>query len=292
MRFPRASGVLLHPTSLPGPHGSGDFGPAAYHFVDWLIGAGQKLWQILPLGGIGPGNSPYMSSSAFAGNVLLIDLAELQQHGWLTADELKPDAGFDEHRLNFGAVYPFRMDRLARAAARFAKTVSAADRADFATFSASHAGWLDDYALFMSLAEHNEWRDWSDWGPALARRDASALKAAALAHTDRIAFWKFCQWCFYRQWGRLKAYANERGVKIVGDAPIFIAYQSAEVWARQELFELDANGKPTVVAGVPPDVFSATGQRWGNPLYDWPAMKADGYAWWMRRLAHLMRCFD
>ena len=292
MRFPRASGVLLHPTSLPGPHGSGDFGPAAYHFVDWLVSAGQKLWQILPLGGIGPGNSPYMSSSAFAGNVLLIDLAELQQHGWLTADELKPHAGFDEHRLNFGAVYPFRMDRLARAAAHFAKTASAADRADFATFSASHAGWLDDYALFMSLAEHNEWRDWSDWGPALARREASALKAAALAHADRIAFWKFCQWCFYRQWARLKAYANERDVKIVGDAPIFIAYQSAEVWARQELFELDAKGKPTVVAGVPPDVFSATGQRWGNPLYRWSAHADEGYAWWVERIRRTIELVD
>ncbi len=292
MRFPRASGVLLHPTSLPGPHGSGDFGPAAYHFVDWLVSAGQKLWQILPLGGIGPGNSPYMSSSAFAGNVLLIDLAELQQHGWLGADELLPDPGFADRQLNFAAVYPYRMDRLARAAARFAASASADDRADFADFCQRHASWLDDYALFMSLAEHHAWRDWSDWGQALARRTSAALKAATIEHAERIAFWKFCQWCFFRQWGHLKDYANERGIEMVGDAPIFIAYQSAEVWARQELFELDAAGKPTVVAGVPPDLFSATGQRWGNPLYRWSEHAKEGYAWWVERIRRTMELVD
>jgi 4-alpha-glucanotransferase len=292
MRFPRASGILLHPTSLPGPHGSGDFGPAAYHFVDWLVAAGQKLWQILPLGGIGPGNSPYMSSSAFAGNVLLLDLAQLQQRGWLTPDELQPEPGFEAHRLNFAAVYPYRMDRLARAARRFYAEGSHHDRRDFTDFCTHHAAWLDDYALFMSLAEHLNWKDWSDWGTGLAKREPAALQAAQEEHADRIAFWKFCQWCFFTQWAQLKAYANERGVEIVGDAPIFIAYQSAEVWARQELFQLDDMGKPVVVAGVPPDLFAATGQRWGNPLYRWSEHEKEGFAWWVERIRHTFELVD
>jgi 4-alpha-glucanotransferase len=292
MRFPRASGVLLHPTSLPGPHGSGDFGPAAYHFVDWLVAAGQKLWQILPLGGIGPGNSPYMSTSAFAGNVLLIDLAELQQRGWLDASDLAPGAGFDEQRLEFASVVPFRMERLARAAQRFAEHATADDRADLAAFCARHHDWLPDYTLFMTLAECNDWRDWSDWPSALAARDGDALAAAREANAARLAFWTFCQWCFFRQWLALKAYANQRGIEIVGDAPIFIAYQSAEVWARRELFELDAQGKPSVVAGVPPDAFSDTGQRWGNPLYRWKAHAKEGYAWWVQRIQRIFELVD
>jgi 4-alpha-glucanotransferase len=284
MRFLRRSGVLLHPTSLPGPHGSGDFGPAARHFIDWLAVGGQKLWQILPLGGIGPGNSPYMSSSAFAGNVLLIDLAELQQRGWLDASDLQPNAGLDDHAVNFAAVVPFRMARLARAAARFAAEAGQADRAELATFRVAQASWLGDYALFMALAEAHDWRDWCDWPAPLAQREPAALAEAAEQHAERVAFWVFCQWCFFRQWGRVRAYAHQRGVQIVGDAPIFIAHQSAEVWARPELFQLDADGRPGVVAGVPPDSFSATGQRWGNPLYRWDAHAAEGYAWWIARV--------
>ncbi|MBX3607501.1 MAG: 4-alpha-glucanotransferase [Piscinibacter sp.] len=292
MRFDRASGVLLHPTSLPGPHGSGDFGPAAYHFIDWLVSAGQKLWQILPLGGIGPGNSPYMSSSAFAGNVLLIDLGELQQRGWLDPDDLVPAPGFDERRLNFAAVVPFRMERLARAAERFAQLAGEAERADFATFCQQQADWLQDYALFMTLAEQHDWRDWCDWDAPLATRQPDALMAAAREHAPRLFFWQFCQWCFFRQWRAVKAYAHQRGVKIVGDAPIFIAYQSAEVWARRELFELDAAGRPTAVAGVPPDAFSATGQRWGNPLYRWKAHAKEHYAWWIQRIRRTFELVD
>ncbi|MEP6589225.1 MAG: 4-alpha-glucanotransferase, partial [Polaromonas sp.] len=233
MTFPRASGVLLHPTSLPGPHGCGDLGSAAYHFVDWLVTAKQKLWQILPLGGIGPGNSPYMSSSAFAGNLLLIDLAELHQHGWLDQADLLPDAGFSDAHVHFNAVVPWRMARLQKAAARFVQTASGADQADLAGFCSEHASWLKDYALFMTLTEIHAGRDWCDWPAPLASRDPQALQQAGSAHAERIAFWKFGQWCFFRQWKKLRAYANERGVKIVGDAPIFIACQSAEVWARQ-----------------------------------------------------------
>jgi len=292
MHFPRRSGILLHPTSLPGPHGSGDLGPAAYHFVDWLVAAGQALWQILPLGNIGPGHSPYMSSSAFAGNVLLIDLGELHARGWLDAAELQPADGLLDARVSFEAVLPFRMQRLERAAQRFHASASPEERADFDGFCAAHAEWLADYALFMTLAEHHPGCDWCDWPAPLAHRDPAALSQAARAHAERVFFWQFTQWCFFRQWQRLRAYANGRGVRIVGDAPIFIAYQSADVWARPALFELDAHGRQTVVAGVPPDYFSATGQRWGNPLYRWSAHAAEGYRWWIARIRHIFATVD
>ena len=292
MRLPRASGVLLHPTSLPGPHGSGDFGREAYHFVDWLVGAGQKLWQILPLGGIGPGNSPYMSPSAFAGNVLMIDLAELAEQGWLDAADLAPAPGLNAQQLDFAVVVPYRMERLARAASAFAERGTPAQQEAFASFVAKHQDWLGDYALFMALAEAHDWLDWCDWEPALARREPGALTAARKVHASRVAFWQFCQWAFYRQWLALKAYANGKGVEIVGDTPIFIAHQSADVWAHQTLFELDANGRPTVVAGVPPDFFSAAGQRWGNPLYRWSEHAKDGYAWWVERVRRTFELVD
>lgn len=288
----RRSGILLHPTSLPGPFGSGDLGDSAYHFVDWLHTAGQSLWQVLPLGGIGPGNSPYMSSSAFAGNVLLVDLQDLQRNGWLTAEDLVPDARFSERSLNFACVVPWRMERLARAALRFAVQATSEQQADYTAFCARHADWLDNYALFMSLAEHHGWQDWCEWPDGLAAREPAALECAKAAHADRIAFWKFCQWRFFAQWARLRDYAHGKGVRIVGDAPIFIAYQSAEVWARPDLFDLDNHGRARVVAGVPPDYFSATGQRWGNPLYRWDAHAAEGYAWWIARIRRTFELVD
>jgi 4-alpha-glucanotransferase len=292
MRLPRASGVLLHPTSLPGPHGSGDLGPGAYHFVDWLVTGAQTLWQILPLGGIGPGNSPYMSTSAFAGNLLLVDLAELQEQGWLDTADLAPAPGLEATRVNFAAVVPFRMERLTLAAARFAASGTAAQRAEYEAFCVEQQSWLADYALFMALCEATGYLDWCDWEPGLATREPAALAAARVAHAERIAFWQFGQWCFFRQWRKLRAYANGRGVQIVGDAPIFIAHQSAEVWAHPQLFELDDHGRPTVVAGVPPDFFSATGQRWGNPLYRWSVHAADGYAWWVERVRRIFELVD
>jgi 4-alpha-glucanotransferase len=292
MRFPRASGVLLHPTSLPGPHGSGDFGPDAYHFVDWLASGGQKLWQILPLAGIGPGNSPYMSNSAFAGNLLLVDLAELQRQGWLDEADLQPVPGMDAGAIDYAVVHPFRMQRLHQAALRFAAEGTAEQRAEFAAFEAQHASWLPDFALFMSLCEREHWRDWCEWPAGLARRAPAALAQAREQLAEHIHFWRFGQWCFYRQWAQLKAYANGKGVQIIGDTPIFIAYLSAEVWAHQHLFELDKQGRPTVVAGVPPDFFSATGQRWGNPLYRWAAHAKDGYAWWVERVRRSFELVD
>jgi 4-alpha-glucanotransferase len=293
MRLPRASGVLLHPTSLPGPHGSGDCGPAAYHFVDWLVSAGQSLWQILPLTGIGAGNSPYASNSAFAGNALLIDLHELQQQGWLSAAEIEATPGLVPHRVDYAQMQRFRMQRLALAAQRFlARPAKDAQQLQFGLFCQRHAGWLDDYALFMALSEAHDFADWCDWPQALKLREPEALAHSAAQHAARIAFWKFSQWCFYRQWLALKAYANGRGVQIIGDVPIFIGHHSAEVWANQDLFELGPDGRPTVVAGVPPDYFSATGQRWGNPLYRWALHARDGYAWWVQRMRLVYELVD
>jgi 4-alpha-glucanotransferase len=233
-----------------------------------------------------------MSNSAFAGNPLLIDLAELQAQGWLDAADLEPVAGLDAAQIDFAVMHPFRMQRLAKAAARFAAAGTAAQREDFARFVADHRSWIDDYALFLSLCEALDWRDWCDWEPGLVKREPAALAAARQQHAERIAFWQFCQWRFYRQWAQLKAYANGRGVQIIGDTPIFIAYLSAEVWANQHLFELDASGRPTVVAGVPPDFFSATGQRWGNPLYRWKAHAEDGFAWWVERIRRTFELVD
>jgi 4-alpha-glucanotransferase len=292
MRFPRASGILLHPTSLPGPHGAGDLGPSARHFVDWLVAAQQRLWQILPLGNIGAGHSPYMSTSAFAGNGLLVDLADLQARGWLDAADLVPPAAFAAPRIDHAAMIPWRVDRLRRAAQRYARSAGAAERADHAGFCAAHASWLDDYALFMALAEAHPGRVWSDWEAPLAQRDPAALEAARARHAEAMDFHRFVQWRFFDQWASLRRYANERGVQIVGDAPIYVAWHSAEVWARPELFDLDKSRMPSHVAGVPPDYFSATGQRWGNPLYRWSAHADEQYAWWIERVRRTFELVD
>lgn len=291
MRFTRSSGILLHPTSLPGPYGSGDLGAAAYHFVDWLVTAGQKMWQILPLGNIGPGNSPYMSSSAFAGNLLLIDLNELHELGWLNAEELVPHADFDSHKVNYELVYQYRMARLRLAASRFLAHQHH-HHIEFEAFCTAEKSWLDDYVLFMALNEKFKGQEWGQWAPEYANREADALAQARVLLADEIGFWQFSQWCFFRQWRKLKHYANTRGVRIIGDMPIFVAYQSADVWSRQNLFELGADNQPTVIAGVPPDYFSETGQRWGNPLFRWPAHEHDNYIWWIERIRKSVEMFD
>jgi 4-alpha-glucanotransferase len=291
MRFTRSSGILLHPTSLPGPYGSGDFGAAAYHFIDWLVAAGQKMWQILPLGNIGPGNSPYMSSSAFSGNHLLVDLNELKELGWLTADDLIPHEDFNRHKVDYGLVHQYRMARLRLAAKRFFADQQH-HRREFVAFCLAEQSWLEDYVLFMALSDKFNGQEWGQWAPKYANREADALAQARVLLADEIGFWQFSQWCFFRQWRKLKQYANTRGVKIIGDMPIFVAYQSADVWSRQQLFELGADNQPTVIAGVPPDYFSATGQRWGNPLFRWPAHEQDNYAWWIARMRKSVEMFD
>jgi 4-alpha-glucanotransferase len=285
----RGSGILLHPTSLPGPFGAGDFGTDAYKFVDWLVSAGQTYWQILPLGEVDQGNSPYMSMSAFAGNILLIDIAELSGHGWLSSDDLVPHPGFQPGRVDFTLVRPFRVERLRRAANNFFASDHNDMHRDYVEFCTAENEWLEDYALFMTIAHRESWREWSRWPTELMHREPQALRHIEKTCAEEIGFWKFCQWSFARQWSNLRLYANEQGVQIIGDVPIFVAYQSADVWSHQELFELDENCHSSVVAGVPPDYFSETGQLWGNPLYRWDIHEKTGYVWWIARLKHALK---
>ncbi|MBI5258427.1 MAG: 4-alpha-glucanotransferase [Burkholderiales bacterium] len=279
----RASGVLLHVTSLPGPHGIGDFGPEAYHFVDWLAAAGQSLWQWLPTTPIGPANSPYQSVSAFAGSPLMVALEPLVAQGWLAAPVL-PAGGFDPRRVDFERVVPWRLAQLRAAFAGFEARASVAEREALAQWQLAQAYWLDDYALFMALETAHAGRCWWEWAPPLCRREAAALAAARRTHAAEIGFWQFVQWCFDTQAAALKAHANQRGVHIMGDLPIFVAHHSADCWARPDLYELDEAWQPTVVAGVPPDDLGPLGQRWGNPLYRWDRMAAEDYAWWTARV--------
>lgn len=288
----RTSGILLHPTSLPGPFGAGDLGSNAYLFVDWLAGAGQSWWQVLPLGEIGPGNSPYMSSSAFAGNVLLIDLYDLLDQGWLDAADLQPMPEFSDNKVDYALMGAFRLECLRRAASRFFESDDTLMLSAYGEFCQAESEWLVDYARFMTIVEQEDYRSWNLWPVELAQRDAQALQILEEKCAEQIGFWKFCQWCFSRQWKLLKRYANERGVRMIGDVPIFVAFQSADVWAHSELFELDEAGCPYVVAGVPPDYFSETGQLWGNPLYRWSAHEETEYSWWVKRLQHALNHFD
>ena len=284
----RCSGVLLHLTSLPGPYGSGDLGAEAYHFVDWLVSAGQRLWQILPLSPVGPGNSPYHSPCPFAGNPLLVDLDELVKNGWLSAQE--PPV-FEVGRCDFERVAPYRLQRLREAWQGFLEHTQASDWAEFERFRVQQAHWLEGYAFFMAL-ETRHGKPWTQWPAGLAQADLAALAAVGESMADELGFFSFIQWRFMVQWQRLRDYAHARGIAIVGDAPIFVAHHSADVWLNTDLFLLDPLGEPTVVAGVPPDYFSMTGQRWGNPLYRWDEMAKQGFAWWKDRLSHLLELVD
>ncbi len=287
----RSAGVLLHLTSLPGPHGIGDFGPDAYRFVDWLAAAGQRLWQWLPTNPIGPGNSPYQSVSAFAGSPLMVALEPLVEAGWLAPPELAGPL-FPAERVDFARVEPWRLRQLRQAMAGFDALATAEQRAAFAAWAAAQADWLDDYTLFMALETAHGGQPWWQWTAALRDRDAAALQHARIVHAAEIRFWAFVQWCFDEQAVALKRYANERGVAIMGDLPIFIAHHSADCWARPDLYFLDADCQPTVVAGCPPDAMAPTGQRWGNPLYRWKLMAAEDYAWWAARLRRALHQVD
>ncbi len=287
----RSSGVLLHLTSLPGPHGIGDFGPDAYHFVDWLASAGQRIWQWLPTNPIGPGNSPYQSVSAFAGSPLMVALEPLVELGWLPTPAL-PVNGFLPQRVDFHGAVPWRLAQLRAAEVGFSAGASESQKAAFSTWSAEQADWLDDYALFMALETAHDGKPWWDWPVALRCRDAAALRVARSTHANEVRFWSFVQWCFDTQAVALKAYANAHGVAIMGDLPIFIAHHSADCWARPDLYLLDAEFQPAVVAGCPPDSMAPTGQRWGNPLYRWDKMAAEDYAWWASRLRRALHQVD
>lgn len=290
----RRSGVLLHPTSLPGPYGSGDLGVHAGYFVDWLKSAGQSIWQMLPLGGVGEGHSPYMSDSAFAGNPALIDLEDLVQQGWLDAVDLQADPAFETRHVLFDVVIPWRLQRMERASQRFAEhsKENSVLAEEFAAFRKRHDHWLADYALFKAISERHAGMAWNEWPRALARREPAALAAARRELRARIDHWCFVQWCFDRQWQRLRKQANDQGISLFGDVPIFVALHSADVWSRPELFQLDEQGRPDAVAGVPPDYFSPTGQRWGNPLYAWASHAAQGYDWWIARMRRVLELVD
>ncbi|MEG1773826.1 MAG: 4-alpha-glucanotransferase, partial [Oscillospiraceae bacterium] len=285
----RAAGVLLHLSSLPGPCGIGTMGRAAFEFVDFLAAAGQSFWQILPLGPTGYGDSPYQSFSTFAGNPYFIDLALLVRDGLLSEAEAHlPEEGGDPGRVDYGWQHRVRIPVLRLAAARFLQHPPE----DFQRFCCENAHWLDDYALYMALKDAHGGQSWADWEPALKRREPEALGASRMRFASETDLWKALQYLFFRQWKSLKRYANQQGVRFIGDLPIYVATDSADVWSRPDQFLLDDRMNPIEVAGCPPDGFTADGQLWGNPLYRWEAMQADGYVWWIERLRHTTALCD
>lgn len=291
MKLPRSSGILLHPTSLPSRHGIGDLGEAAYRFVDFLVDSGQQWWQLMPLGPTGYGDSPYQNFSAFAGNPLLLSLEWLVSAGWLDGALLESAPTFPTDRVDFGPVQSWKRDLLAGCYARFREGASDEQRAQYLRFGERNAAWLDDYAHFMALKDRYS-AVWNEWPTELRLRDGNALAESRGTLADEIGNHRLLQFFFDQQWRAVRQYANDRGVQLIGDIPIFVAYDSSDVWANPELFQLDDEGNPTVVAGVPPDYFSETGQRWGNPLYNWEAMERDGFTWWLSRIRRQMEQVD
>jgi 4-alpha-glucanotransferase len=291
MNFPRSSGLLLHPTSLPGPYGIGDLGPEAHSFVDFLVRSGQSLWQVLPLGPTGYGDSPYACYSAFAGNTLLISPDVLVQEKLLDKGELM-DLPAAEERVDFDEVHKLKEALFEKAFARFVSQPDPRIDKAFTAFKAGSKEWLDDYALFRALKERHGGNAWHKWEPALARRDPAAIETARARLTAEVEAQKFYQFLFFKQWFALKDHCNKQGIQVIGDLPIFVAHDSADVWTNPEQFKLNRHGEPVVVAGVPPDYFSATGQLWGNPLYNWGHMLADGFQWWIKRVEATLRVVD
>ncbi|MEA2597006.1 MAG: 4-alpha-glucanotransferase [Thermomicrobiales bacterium] len=292
MGFQRASGVLAHPTSFPGPHGIGDVGEAAFRFVDWLAVAGQRYWQVMPLGPTGFGDSPYASPSAFAGNPLLISLTWLAGEGLLDESDLQTAEGFPDHEVQFGAVIPFKYAVLRKAFDRFRRGAASAQRQSFEAFRRDEAHWLDDFALYMALKDHFGGRSWVEWDEPIRLRVPGAVAEWNDRLKDDVTFHQFVQFQFRRQWSELKRYANERDIQIIGDIPIFVAHDSADVWANRDVFRLDEQGQPTVMSGVPPDLFTSEGQLWGNPMFDWQRLEATGYRWWIDRVRGLLSVVD
>lgn len=292
MSFPRGSGILLHPTSLPGDFGIGDLGPEAFKFVDMLAEAKQRYWQILPLGPTGFGDSPYQCFSAFAGNTLIISPERLIEDGLITEADLADMPEFVAHKVDFGSVYEWKNRLLPKAYAGFHHITSVDLRGKFETFCRENAFWLDDYALFRSIKAGQGQKAWYEWPDPLKLREAGALAAAADQLYDEIQAEKFYQFLFFRQWSAVKEYANRKGISIIGDIPIFVAADSADVWCNQKKFKLNADGTAKVVAGVPPDYFSKTGQLWGNPIYDWDSMRRDDYRWWVARVHSTFQSVD
>lgn len=291
MHFPRESGILLHPTSLPGDFGIGDFGDAAYRFVDWLQHAGQRLWQVMPLGPVGFGDSPYSCLSAFAGNPMLVSLSSLKGDSLLGDDDLADAPDFPQGSVDWGSVRPWRDGKLRLAYSRLNN--NAMLLAEFSRFVDSAPQWLREYALFISLKDHFGGGWWLDWPEDIRAHEGAAIEEYTVQLASEIRYQSFLQFLFQRQWSQLRTYANSRGIRVIGDIPIFVALDSADVWANQSQFNFDTTtGQPTWVAGVPPDYFSPTGQRWGNPTYNWKAMLANDFSWWVDRFRTMRNMVD
>ena len=289
----RSSGLLLHITSLPGRFGIGDLGPAAHRFVGRMASAGQRYWQMLPIGPTGYGNSPYSALSTFAGNPLLISPEGLAAAG-LVSEDGREDAAVDDHgRVDYGTVYPAKARLLGEAAAEFDQRADRELRHRYEEFCEREGPlWLDDYSLYVVLKQAHDGLAWNEWDPDLVLRDPVSLERANRDLAEEIEASRVTQFLFFQQWQTLREIAAENRIQIVGDLPLYVAHDSADVWANPELFLLDQGREPTVVAGVPPDYFSATGQRWGNPIFDWDEMAARGYSWWTARLSHALSLFD
>lgn len=292
MTFPRASGILLHPTSLPGPYGVGDLGDEAYRFADFLSAAGQSLWQVLPLGPTGYGDSPYACYSAFAGNTLLISPERLGKEGLINENDPANVRSLPGGGIDFAAAHELKDAVLAQAFTSYQRTTDTEFRSAFETFAELNAAWLDDYALFRALKNAHGGGPWYEWDRSLACRTQAALERARQELHEQIEAQKFYQFLFFKQWSELKTYCNRRGIKIIGDIPIFVAHDSADVWTNPDQFKLNPDGSPIVVAGVPPDYFSKTGQYWGNPLFNWDHMLADGFKWWIERVRATLEMVD
>lgn len=293
MPFPRSCGVLLHPTSFPSRFGIGDLGQQAYNFIDFLQESYQQYWQVLPLGPTGYGNSPYMCYSAMAGNPLLISPDKLLEQGLLSESDFASLPGFAVDKVNYEQVAPIKIDFLKKACENFKANATVKQQLKFEEFCSSKAYWLEDYALFMALKDANDGVSWNSWQPELMKREHAAINKAGQDLASEIYYYKFIQYEFFRQWSDLKTYANERGIHIIGDIPIYVAHDSADVWANRDIFCLDEEtGEAALMAGVPPDYFSATGQLWGNPVYNWEELQKTDFKWWIQRFEVMLDYVD
>ncbi len=289
----KASGILLHPTSLPSPYGIGDLGTEAYRLIDFLAEGFQKLWQVLPLGPTGYGNSPYLCYSALAGNPLLISLEKLRDNGWLTDEDLNQLPEFPVEYVDYELVIATKMPLLLKANNNFQANPSPQVKEKFKQFCSKNQEWLDDYSLFMAIKETNHGASWHKWEKSIANREQDTVKRWKTRLKDKINFQKFLQFQFFSQWQELKKYANHRGISILGDLPIYVAHDSVDVWANREIFCLDERtGEAALMAGVPPDYFSATGQLWGNPVYNWDKLLETDFQWWVKRFQGMLDCVD
>ncbi len=292
MDYKRSGGILLHPTSLPGPDGIGDIGPEAFRWVDFLAEAGCGLWQVLPVNPTGYGDSPYQSFSAFAGNPYLVSPALLREDHLITRADLADRPSFPDDHVDYGPVIHWKLSVLDRAFKHFTENPSHELHAEFEKFKQNNASWMEDYALFMAIKEDNGGVSWLEWPEPLRRREPEALQSFRENHTNDIESHKFRQFLFFRQWLALREYANERNILIIGDIPIFVSFDSADTWSNPDLFYLKPDLTPDFVAGVPPDYFSPTGQLWGNPLYRWDVHDQSGYQWWIERISNTLKTVD